>query len=161
MKSVIKCGFKFIGLVLVVVFHTGPLGKFNICYGIDPMTDFNNLIHSCKFHSEGLSLTQDDERTYWGKIIELESVDRTRKKIEVEGAIMLGTGLEPCSIGRFRMIEMEEEIDYDEDESDEDEGYILMSTDDLDESSKRFDSLFDDDDFGAGKTFDFPSGSFE
>lgn len=96
-------------------------------------------------------MTQDDERTYWGKITELENEDRTRKKIEVEGAIMLGTGLEPCSIGRFRMIEMEEEI-YDVDEE---------GDDDLDENSQRFDSFFGDDVLGFGSTFDFPSGSFE
>ena len=122
------------------------------------------------YYSEGMSLTQDDERTYWGKITEVETGQEldnnnnnpSTKRVEVEGAIMLGTGLEPCSIGRFRMIEMEEDIiDSDEDDFDPEEGYVSMDPEDIDENAKRFDLLFRDDDDLGNDLFDSPYGSFE
>jgi len=116
-----------------------------------------------------MSLTQDDERTYWGKITEVnQSNDKDNnhaknecKKVEIDGAIMLGTGLEPCSIGRFRMTEMEENIgskyiDFEDNES------FQMTLDDLNKNAKRFDSLFYITETNErSNPFDFPEGSFE
>jgi len=82
-------------------------------------------------YSEGIGLTQNDEKGYWGKITEVESPnhdnierDHTHlggKKIEINGAIMVGWGLEPCSVGRFKMIEIEEDVLADDGEGDIDE----------------------------------------
>ena len=48
-------------------------------------------------------------------------------KIEINGSVMLGVGLEPCSIARFTMIEKTEDDYYDDEE---DEEYIDDDTDD-------------------------------
>eukprot|EP00578_Thalassiosira_sp_NH16_P013150 CAMPEP_0181123688 /NCGR_PEP_ID=MMETSP1071-20121207/26047_1 /TAXON_ID=35127 /ORGANISM="Thalassiosira sp., Strain NH16" /LENGTH=394 /DNA_ID=CAMNT_0023208875 /DNA_START=44 /DNA_END=1226 /DNA_ORIENTATION=- len=66
--------------------------------------------------SEGTSLTQNDEKGYWGTITALEDGSKesiegdpaqwANKKIEIKGAVMVGWGLEPCSVGRFKMIEI-------------------------------------------------------
>jgi len=63
-------------------------------------------------------LTQNDEKGYWGVITDVEdgvkgsgdgaSSIPGNKKIEIHGAVMVGWGLEPCSVGRFKMIEIEE-----------------------------------------------------
>ena len=86
---------------------------------------------------------------YWGKIYEVDgsneedSIDSDPMewkgtRIEINGSVMQGVGLEPCSIARFTMIEKTEE-DYDfEDDEEED--------------------LEDDDDFPHPK---FDIGSFE
>ena len=117
-----------------------------------------------------MSLTQDDERTYWGKITEVGTVqdpdnnnNSSPIKVEIEGAIMLGTGLEPCSIGRFRMIEMEEDIidSNEEDDIDQDEGDLIMNPEDIDMNAKRFDSLFRENDSEDDGLFDSPYGAFE
>lgn len=116
-----------------------------------------------------MSLTQDDEKTYWGKITEVgqgatdDIGDKTSKKVEIDGAIMLGTGLEPCSIGRFRMVEMKDGIIDQDYKPNNDGGYISMSPDDVAMNVKRFDLLFDDTDDSSSSqgSFDFPSGAFE
>merc|ERR1712110_607588 len=65
--------------------------------------------------SEGSHLTHQDDVSFWGKIYEIDASDREDNilddpkdwkgtKIEINGAVMIGWGLEPCSIARFTMI---------------------------------------------------------
>jgi len=84
--------------------------------------------------SEGRSLTQKDEVAYWGKIYEVDASNQEDSvdddptewkgtRIEINGSVMQGVGLEPCSIARFTMIEKTEEdydLDDDEDEDNDD-----------------------------------------
>ncbi len=63
-------------------------------------------------YSEGTSLTQNDQKGYWGVIngvdaCGVEEGNPSSKKIEIKGTVMVGWGMEPCSVGRFKMIEME------------------------------------------------------
>jgi hypothetical protein len=85
-------------------------------------------------YSEGSHLTHQDDVSYWGQIYEvdvaeqLDSIDDDPKdwkgtKLEVNGAVMLGVGLEPTSISRFTMIEKTEDDD-EEDEEEEDDDYM-------------------------------------
>jgi len=82
--------------------------------------------------SEGMTLSEKDEVTYWGKIYR---VDGSKKEdsldsdalqgkgmgVEINGSVMSGYGLEPCFTDRFTMIE-ETENDMDcNDHSDEDD----------------------------------------
>ena len=89
--------------------------------------------------SQGTHLTHMDDVSYWGKIYEVDAAveedsinddpaDWKGTKIEINGAVMLGVGLEPCSVARFTMIEKTEEDDYeddydDDDDEDEDDNY--------------------------------------
>ncbi|KAL7540439.1 hypothetical protein ACHAWF_006680 [Thalassiosira exigua] len=104
-------------------------------------------------YSEGTSLTQNDEKGYWGIITEVvnggkDSIERDPsdygdKKIEVKGSVMVGWGLEPCSVGRFKMIEIEdilEDEDVEDEEEDEDE-YEGMSADDVTINADSLDSM--------------------
>lgn len=81
--------------------------------------------------SEGSHLTHQDDVSFWGKIYEVDASDREDNilddpkdwkgtKIEINGAVMIGWGLEPCSIARFTMIEKTEEDYTEEDEEDDD-----------------------------------------
>lgn len=59
--------------------------------------------------SEGMGLTQDDEKGFWGeiqKIMTKSNSDEEDNTIEIEGLIMDGYGLEPTSTGRFKMREI-------------------------------------------------------
>eukprot|EP00816_Leptocylindrus_hargravesii_P011337 CAMPEP_0196802296 /NCGR_PEP_ID=MMETSP1362-20130617/1926_1 /TAXON_ID=163516 /ORGANISM="Leptocylindrus danicus, Strain CCMP1856" /LENGTH=382 /DNA_ID=CAMNT_0042173553 /DNA_START=301 /DNA_END=1449 /DNA_ORIENTATION=- len=83
-------------------------------------------------YSEGAQLTQNDDKGYWGTIYEQEGTGR----FEVRGMVMLGYGLEPTTIGRFTMIEQQDDIavvvDYEEyEEEKEEEG---KSSDDDDDN---------------------------
>ena len=96
--------------------------------------------------------------------IEVDPAQWGGKKIEVEGAIMVGWGLEPCSIARFKMIEMDddmlEEDDDDEDEDEDEEDEIDVDVDMNNTAS--LDELLENDS-GAedgSDPFDAP-GSFE
>jgi hypothetical protein len=104
-------------------------------------------------YSEGTSLTQNDEKGYWGIITEVvnggkDSIERDPsdcddKKIEVKGSVMVGWGLEPCSVGRFKMIEIEdilEDEDVEDEEEDEDE-YEEMSAEDVTINADSLDSM--------------------
>jgi len=82
-------------------------------------------------YSEGLHLNHQDDVSYWGKIYEVdaseeenciddEPIEWKGTRIEVNGAVMLGIGLEPCSVARFTMIEKTEQDDDDDDADDED-----------------------------------------
>lgn len=119
--------------------------------------------------SEGMSLTQDDEKAYWGKITQVntankestdvDSAHQVHKKVEIDGAVMVGWGLEPCSVGRFKMIEIEEEISVEEepDETEEEEDYIEMNENDVKMNANSFELLLDDahvDLFDAPGAFD-------
>lgn len=86
-------------------------------------------------YSEGTGLTHNDEKVYWGKIYEVDhkkKEDDTEgdeekdseggKKVEINGAVMMGWGLEPCSVARFTMIEKTEDSFIDDDEEDDDDG---------------------------------------
>mmetsp|Transcript_23999 Transcript_23999/g.40896 ORF Transcript_23999/g.40896 Transcript_23999/m.40896 type:complete len:537 (+) Transcript_23999:249-1859(+) len=127
--------------------------------------------------SEGKSLTQDDEKSYWGKIKEVpKSVDDAdqggdadtgdSKKVSIKGAVMVGWGLEPCSVGRFKMTEIEDILeDEDDDEEEEEEEYEALSDEAVMESALNFDSLLDidepkDDDDNDYESFEVP-GAFE
>ena len=79
-------------------------------------------------------MTQKDEVAYWGKIYEVDASNQEDSvdddptewkgtRIEINGSVMQGVGLEPCSIARFTMIEKTEEdydLDDDEDEDNDD-----------------------------------------
>lgn len=79
---------------------------------------------------------------------------------------MVGWGLEPCSVGRFKMIEIEElQEDYEEDDGDEedDEDYLEMSADAVVESASNLDSILSDIGsvlLDSSNPFDVP-GAFE
>lgn len=119
-------------------------------------------------------MTQNDEKGYWGIISEVEdggkanrdgdSSQCSNKKIEINGAVMVGWGLEPCSVGKFMMIEVEEKHDDDEDDDEEEEeDYIEMSKDAVLESANNLDSLLNDADSELRDdsiSFDLP-GAFE
>lgn len=127
-------------------------------------------------YSEGKSLTQDDEKSYWGKIKEVpKSADADKqggadtgdsKKVSIKGAVMVGWGLEPCSVGRFKMTEIEDILEEDDDdEEEEEEEYEALSDEDVIESALNFDSLLDmdvskDDDEDDYESFEMP-GAFE
>eukprot|EP00586_Coscinodiscus_wailesii_P001023 CAMPEP_0172483546 /NCGR_PEP_ID=MMETSP1066-20121228/10537_1 /TAXON_ID=671091 /ORGANISM="Coscinodiscus wailesii, Strain CCMP2513" /LENGTH=485 /DNA_ID=CAMNT_0013247457 /DNA_START=197 /DNA_END=1654 /DNA_ORIENTATION=+ len=94
-------------------------------------------------YSEGIGLTADDERAYWGKIkqITIENTDNDQKdtlstsskdntdtdnnndesnkkqQLQVKGTVLLGWGLEPQPVGKFTM----KEIVHDSNEEDEDD----------------------------------------
>ncbi len=83
-------------------------------------------------YSEGSTLSQKDDVAYWGKIYEVDVSEREDNiddnpldwkgtKIEINGSVMLGVGLEPCSIARFTMIEKTEDDSYDDEDDDEDD----------------------------------------
>ena len=126
--------------------------------------------------SEGKSLTQDDEKSYWGKIKEIpksggdtgkegDADTGDRKKVSIKGAVMVGWGLEPCSVGRFKMTEIEDILEDEDDDEEEEEEYEALSDEAVIESALNFDSLLDidaskdndDDDF---ESFELP-GAFE
>jgi len=131
--------------------------------------------------SEGTSLTQNDEKGYWGVITDVEdgvkgsgdgaSSIPGNKKIEIHGAVMVGWGLEPCSVGRFKMIEIEELLEDDDDDDEEEDGeeeeeeeeYVEMSADAVAESANNLDSMLIDVEsalLDSSIPFDFP-GAFE
>ena len=120
-----------------------------------------------------MSLTQDDEKAYWGKITQVNTANtestgvdpahQVHKKIEIDGAVMVGWGLEPCSVGRFKMIEIEEEISVEEepDETEEEEDYVEMSENDVKMNANSFELLLDDANVdGNLDLFDAP-GAFD
>lgn len=82
---------------------------------------------------------------------------------------MVGWGLEPCSVGRFKMIEIEELLEDDEEEEEEgeeeepEEEYIEMSADLVVESANTLDSILSDAGsalLDSSNPYDFP-GAFE
>ena len=79
---------------------------------------------------------------------------------------MVGWGLEPTTVGRFKMIEMEgmlEEED-EEEEEDDDEEYVEMSEEDVLESANNFNTIMGTGDVDvvddSSDPFDLP-GAFE
>jgi hypothetical protein len=124
--------------------------------------------------SEGTSLTQNDEKAFWGKIIEVKDGSGNKDsheagdsshlgsiKIEVEGSVIVGFGLEPEPIGRFKMIEIDDVLEDDEEE--EEEEYEEMSDEAVMENANNLDSIVgtvDSDVQGNTDQFDFP-GAFE
>lgn len=81
-------------------------------------------------YSEGSDLSQKDEVVYWGKIYELDGssvednidddpINWRGKKIEINGSVMDGWGLEPCSVARFTMVEVTEDSHDDDDDDDD------------------------------------------
>ena len=124
-------------------------------------------------YSEGKSLTQDDEKSYWGKIKEVpksgHDTDKEgdadtgdRKKVSIKGAVMVGWGLEPCSVGRFKMTEIEDILEDEDDEEEEEEEYEALSDEAVIESALNFDALLDIDASKDEDDDDFESfGAFE
>ena len=94
-------------------------------------------------------MTQDDEKGYWGKITEVDHdrkdiiegdpSDWGSKKIEIKGAVLVGWGLEPEPVGRFKMIEIDDDLD--EEEEDEEDEYDEMSEDLVIENANSLDSI--------------------
>ena len=125
--------------------------------------------------SEGNSLTQDDEKAYWGLItqeadggkdsIEVDPAEWGDKKIQVEGAVMVGWGLEPTTVGRFKMIEIEDILEDEDEEEDDEEEYEELSADDVAASANNFDSIMrtdESDDVDRSSSLDFGQpGAFE
>jgi hypothetical protein len=97
-------------------------------------------------YSEGRMLTHEDAKTYWGSIkLQDETIETTKSKelnknnnnhsneptsrLEVEGSVLVGWGLEPLPVARFIMREttdklhtaMEDEDDDDEEELDDEQ----------------------------------------
>jgi hypothetical protein len=122
--------------------------------------------------SEGSSLTQNDEKAFWGKIIEVkdgvgnkgshegDSSHLGSIKIEVEGSVIVGFGLEPEPIGRFKMIEIDDVLE--EEEEDEVE-YEEMSDEAVIENANNLDSIVgtvEADVQSNSDQFDLP-GAFE
>ena len=106
--------------------------------------------------SEGTHLSNQDDVSYWGEILEVDAAaeedcimddpfEWKGTKIEVNGAVMLGVGLEPCSIARFTMIE-KTEVDSSDDEDDDDD-------DDEDDEDDEDDDVLD--------SLPYDVGSFE
>jgi hypothetical protein len=98
--------------------------------------------------SEGKYLSNQDEVSYWGTIYEVDAaveedsiednpLEWKGTRIEVNGAVMVGIGLEPTSVAKFTMIEKTEEDVFDEDQDsddDEDDGgddYLIPLNDDI------------------------------
>jgi hypothetical protein len=111
--------------------------------------------------SEGLPLTQDDAKMYFGTIGYVGDDDEPKdttaattrvgeststmftKRLQVKGSVTIGTGLEPLPVARFIMTEKEGEIDDDEEEDEEE-----METERLVERL----------DFSVGDSVDSPDG---
>lgn len=106
-------------------------------------------------YSEGSLLTQDDQRSYWGmireiddekvdkesNIIELGEVAEKKKKLEISGSVLFGWGLEPEPIGKFTMMEQTEDK---EDAGDDDyEDVVDDNYEDDDEDDILFESVFE------------------
>eukprot|EP00985_Skeletonema_marinoi_P016733 scaffold9029_cov119-Skeletonema_marinoi.AAC.6 len=117
------------------------------------------------FHSEGTSLTQDDEKGYWGEMTEVPKSDDNDnkgdcKKVMIEGKVMMNFGMMPWysisqSVGRFKMTEIEDTL---EDEDEDEEEYEPLSDDAVMESALNFDSLLemDESDEDDMEPFEFP-----
>lgn len=89
-------------------------------------------------YSEGVGLTPDDEKAYWGTISEVgkgsndeensgkdhspKSEEEEAKHVEMNGAVLDGLGLEPTTVAWFTMIEKTEGLMDDDDEDDDDDG---------------------------------------
>jgi hypothetical protein len=114
-------------------------------------------------YSEGPGLTQDDAKTYWGQISfeeveedeehesELQilidrdpnqegnthpaATDPKSKRLQVQGSVLFGSGLEPLPIARFIMREATPDDYLDDEEEDDD--------DDEDEDKKGGDDTLD------------------
>jgi hypothetical protein len=75
-------------------------------------------------------LTKDDEKSYWGKIEDIDLTDGTededgeeitrRSRLEIKGTIFVGWGLEPEPVGRFTMVEKINDVDNNDDDEDGD-----------------------------------------
>ena len=86
--------------------------------------------------SEGSTLSHQDDVAYWGKIYNVDSDSEEgsddkdddlntpkSSKIEINGSVVFGVDLEPCSVARFTMIEktdVEDDVEDDEDDDDDD-----------------------------------------
>jgi hypothetical protein len=105
----------------------------------------SKLISQFLWHSEGNSLTSEDEKTYWGEVsyedeelaqakevteeIEISPstsldsrVEEGERRLYVKGTVIFGSGLEPQPVGNFIMSETAEfEDDEEEDDDDEDD----------------------------------------
>ncbi len=114
--------------------------------------------------SEGKTLTNDDEKTYWGKISYIEeyrneseernapTVDKdsvlpleenksdniSNRRLHVEGSVILGYGLEPLPVARFIMTETTEIQDYLDDDVEDDEEEVDEPTDEFLDWSNAF-----------------------
>lgn len=64
--------------------------------------------------------------------------------MSIKGAVMLGWGLEPVSVGRFKMTEIEDVLEDDDEEDEEDEEeYEALSDEAVAESALSFDTLLE------------------
>ena len=98
-------------------------------------------------HSEGKSLSKEDEKSYWGEISyededgddnddnnptinasskdegNDENTDGNSKRLQVKGSVIYGYGLEPIPVARFIMREATEDEIEDDEEDDEEEDF--------------------------------------
>eukprot|EP00567_Pseudictyota_dubia_P017132 CAMPEP_0197438788 /NCGR_PEP_ID=MMETSP1175-20131217/5684_1 /TAXON_ID=1003142 /ORGANISM="Triceratium dubium, Strain CCMP147" /LENGTH=545 /DNA_ID=CAMNT_0042968585 /DNA_START=236 /DNA_END=1873 /DNA_ORIENTATION=- len=129
-------------------------------------------------YSEGMGLTSDDVKAYWGRITEIgkgsgdeesdceeskskdlsSSEEAKAKTVEINGSVLDGWGLEPTTVAWFTMIEKTEDM-FEEDQDDDDEEedfdtdlyFLERSTSDADSSSE--DSDEEDDFFSSPDAF--------
>lgn len=94
--------------------------------------------------SEGLGLTHEDQKAYWGRILDVneagvddEGADakpapsdesEEPKAVEINGSVLDGLGLEPLPVARFTMIEETEVGDDDDLDDDDDEDEIFRQS---------------------------------
>ena len=116
---------------------------------------------------------EEDEKAYWGLItqepdggkdsIKADPSQWGNEKIQIEGAVMVGWGLEPTSTGRFKMIEIEDDLEEEEEEEDDEEeemDYEEMSAEDVSKTASSFDSMLVTDD-DVDDISDLDIGAFE
>ncbi len=123
-------------------------------------------------YSEGPYLSHFDDVSYWGKIYEVDAAvgedsieddpaEWKGTRIEINGAVMIGVGLEPCSIARFTMIEKtEDDDDIDEDDEDDEDDETRSRLDDLFSQSSSTKEQDDNENEDLGD-LPFDVGSFE
>ena len=111
-------------------------------------------------------MTQNDEKAYWGKIKEIDGDDENNlesknKKVEIKGSVIMGWGLEPVSVGRYKMIEIEDLVEEEEEDDDEEEDeYEEMSAEDLLENASNLNAIIDLE-TDSSDLEDGTSGAFE
>ena len=143
-KHVDRCCYYYPSIVSTFCSFPVPL-SLNHLY-------FFSTTHVTIVYSERSTLSQKDKVTYWGQIYkadvnELEDEDIVDDdllqekgiRVEINGSVMSGWGLEPCSTARFTMIEKtEDDMEYyddnledDDDDDDDIEEYIPNLSDDI------------------------------
>lgn len=114
-------------------------------------------------YSEGTSLSQEDDKGYYGKI-EGDPSQWSNEKIEIKGTVIQPPVINGAStsVGRFKMIEIEDVLEEEDAEEEDEDEYVEMSADDVKENADSLDSMMgtgDTDLDDSSDPFDLP-GSF-